>query len=304
MNKNKDFKGITLLILGCGNRGKNYASFSLLNPEKARVVAIADKNPHSRNTFIKLYEETIDKDKVFIDWRDILDLEEKIADCVIIALPDKQHKDAAISFTNKQYHMLLEKPMATSLEQCQQITSACRLQEKQINAVCHVLRYFSPCIKIKEIIDSGALGDIVNINHTEPVGYEHFAHSFVRGNWHNENDSSFSLLAKCCHDIDLLIYWMGQKKNCQKVSSFGSLMHFKKENAPENSTLKCYDCPVEKQCCYSARKIYTQSFGDPNRWPISVVLGAEISNLKNQQENADIEVTLKFNSKDETTEKK
>ena len=112
--------------------------------------------------------------------------------------------------------MLLEKPMAVTLDDCIQITNACRLQKQQINAVCHVLRYFPPCIKIKEIIDSGVIGDIVNINHTEPVGFEHFAHSFVRGNWHNEAESSFSLLAKCCHDIDLIVYWMGDKKNVKK----------------------------------------------------------------------------------------
>lgn len=190
--------------------------------------------------------------------------------------------------------MLLEKPMAVTLDQCLQITEACRLQAQQINAVCHVLRYFSPCIKIKELIDSGIIGDVVNINHTEPVGFEHFAHSFVRGNWHNEEASSFSLLAKCCHDIDLIVYWMGEKKKVEKVSSFGSLSHFRKENAPEKSTDKCFDCPVERECCYSAKKIYLETFTDPNRWPISVVLGAEIKNLNCQESTADIEVGTFF----------
>ncbi len=186
--------------------------------------------------------------------------------------------------------MLLEKPMAVTLDDCIQITNACRLQKQQINAVCHVLRYFPPCIKIKEIIDSGVIGDIVNINHTEPVGFEHFAHSFVRGNWHNEAESSFSLLAKCCHDIDLIVYWMGDKKKCEKVSSFGSLLHFRKENAPANSTDRCFDCPVEQDCCYSAKKIYLKTFTNPNSWPVSVVLGAEISNLNDEASDVDIEV--------------
>lgn len=292
MNTNQEFKGVTLLILGCGSRGKNYASYAMLHPDKARVVAISDPQALARKKFLGTYGATIDETKIFADWREILDSPGKLADCVVIALPDKEHKDAAIACTNKGYHMLLEKPMATSLDHCKQITMACREKKGQINAVCHVLRYFAPCLKIKEIIDSGVIGDVVNINHTEPVGYEHFAHSFVRGNWHNENDSSFSLLAKCCHDIDLIGFWMGDKKKFVKVSSFGSLMHFRKENAPKNSTEKCFDCPVEKDCCYSSKKIYGETFCDPNRWPISVVLGAEIKNLKAEDCSMDIEDIL------------
>ena len=171
--------------------------------------------------------------------------------------------------------------MATNLTHCKEIVAACRLQPDQINAVCHVLRYLSPCMKLKELIDSGVVGDIVSINHTEPVGYEHFAHSFVRGNWANEAESSFSLLAKCCHDIDLLIYWMGRNVKCQQVSSFGSLFHFKRENAPLNSAERCFECPCESECCYSAKKIYFKTFTNPNGWPISIVLEAEIHNVLN-----------------------
>jgi len=159
--------------------------------------------------------------------------------------------------SKKGYNMLLEKPMATSLSACKQISEACQKQPGQINA-----------------------------NHTEPVGYEHFAHSFVRGNWHKEEESSFSLLAKCCHDIDLIVFWMGDRKKCEKVSSFGSLFHFREENAPAGATQNCFDCPAESTCCYSAKKIYTETFTDPDRWPCSIVLGAEIENLNDA---ADIE---------------
>ncbi len=176
--------------------------------------------------------------------------------------------------------MLLEKPMATSLEDCKKISEVCRQHPHQINAVCHVLRYYPACLKIKEIIESGILGNIVNINHTEPIGYEHFSHSFVRGNWHKESESSFSLLSKCCHDIDLIVFWMGEKKKCEKVSSFGSLFHFKKENAPQGATKNCFDCPHNTNCCYSAKSIYTKAYTDPDRWPCSVVLSTEIENLK------------------------
>ena len=203
------------------------------------------------------------------------------------------HKEAAVAFTNKGYHMLLEKPMATLLTDCKEITMASRQNPKQVNAVCHVLRYFAPCIKIKELIDSRIIGDVVNINHTEPVGFWHFAHSFVRGNWHNEKESAFSLLAKCCHDIDLLMYWMS-KKQCTKVSSFGSLFHFRKENAPRNSTENCFACECENSCPYSAKKIYLNPLLNHGKWPCSIVLNSEIQNIF-ENESIDIEDLLSKN---------
>jgi predicted dehydrogenase len=182
--------------------------------------------------------------------------------------------------------------MATSLEDCKEIALECDKNPSLINAVCHVLRYYDACVKLKQIIESGIIGEIVNINHTEPVGFWHFAHSFVRGNWSNEAKSTFSLLAKCCHDIDLLVYWMGEKKRCVKVSSFGSLVHFRKENAPENSTSNCFTCPVESNCPYSTKKIYLNRNVDPGSWPWSVVLDTDIFVLTNSKED-DIEDMLK-----------
>ncbi|CAF1024924.1 unnamed protein product [Brachionus calyciflorus] len=278
---------ITILIVGCGSRGEVYASYALKHPDRARVIGIAEPRVHLRKKFQKIHN-LINEELIFSDWRDVIDLETRISDCVIIALPDKLHREAAVCFTQKGYHMLLEKPMATLLDDCRHITMASRNNPSQINAVCHVLRYLGPCIKIKQLIESGLIGNVVNINHTEPVGYWHFAHSFVRGNWHNEKDSAFSLLAKCCHDIDLIIYWM-QGKKCTRVHSFGSLNHFNRLNAPEESTDLCMTCPVESKCCYSAKKLYLDKVKDPSRWPSSVVLNSEIQNVLDENSSQDIE---------------
>jgi predicted dehydrogenase len=291
------FTGVKIIIIGCGSRGEVYASYALKYPKRACVVGIADPRAHARQKFMHIYGNTIEKDKVFSDWKEAVeDSRCSLADMAIIALPDKLHMEAAIAFTKKGYHILLEKPMATLLEECKNITYACREQQKlnsnQFNAVCHVLRYYSPNIKIRQMIESGLIGDVVNINHVEPVGYWHFAHSFVRGNWHNENQSSFSLLAKCCHDIDLIVYWMSaQKKKCVNVSSFGSLSHFRKEKAPVGSTERCLECPCEPVCCYSAKKLYMSDRLATSDWPVSVVLSSEITNLKNDEllGQADIE---------------
>jgi predicted dehydrogenase len=154
--------------------------------------------------------------------------------------------------------------------------------------------FLGPCLKIKQIIDSGLIGYVVNINHTEPVGYSHFAHSFVRGNWHNEKQSSFSLLAKCCHDIDLIINWMKGKK-CINVSSFGSLFYFKEKNAPQYSGTHCLTCSVEKSCPYSAKKNYLDSKISPSNWPCSVVLESEILNVLSLKEENEADIEDLFN---------
>ena len=137
-----------------------------------------------------------------------------------------------------------------------------------IFAVAHVLRYTSYTQKLKELVTSGVIGDIVSIQHLEPVGFGHQAHSFVRGNWRKEAESSFMLLAKSCHDIDWLRYILGRR--CVQVSSFGSLMHFRKERKPPEAgaALRCLDCAFEPRCAYSAKRIYFGLMADQTIGPI------------------------------------
>ena len=171
--------------------------------------------------------------------------------------------------------------MSVSEEDCREITAACE-ESGVFLAVCHVLRYFPPVVKIKEIIDSGVIGDVMTINHTENVGYWHFAHSFVRGNWRNEAESTFSLMAKCCHDMDLIYFWMGERQ-AASIQSFGSLQHFKSSNKPKNASNNCMTCAVEASCPYSARKVY---LSPPARhWPMTVVCDIE-------DESGDYEASL------------
>jgi predicted dehydrogenase len=164
-------QAIRLIIAGCGNRGEIYASYALHQPQRARVVGVCELRPSTRSRLVEIHKHTIESDKLFADWRSIS--RPGLADSVIIALPDKEHKSAAVHFMNLGYHILLEKPMATLLLDCKQIVEKSREMNKNqvlINAVSHVLRYYEPCRKIKEVIESGLIGHIVNINHTEPVG--------------------------------------------------------------------------------------------------------------------------------------
>jgi predicted dehydrogenase len=261
-------KPVTLLIIGAGSRGKTYAAYALEHPDLARVVGIAEPREFFRTRMAEQHQAT--PEYVVEDWKELAE-QPKFADAVVIATPDRLHMEPAIAFARKGYDILLEKPLAPDPESCQRIVDAA-VDNNIILAVGHVMRYTNYTQRVKELVSSGLIGDIVSIQHLEPVGYWHYAHSFIRGNWHNEAASSFMLLAKSCHDLDWLRYIMGQR--CVQVSSFGSLMHFRKENKPTEAgeAKLCLDCSYESQCPYSAKRFYLNRLHEGNQgWPLDVL---------------------------------
>ena len=243
-------KPVTVAIVGAGGRGQEYAAYTLAHPREGKVVAVADPNEFRREKLRKAHN--IPAENVFSDWRDLA-AKKRLADGVVIGTQDRMHTEPAIAFAKKGYHMLLEKPMAPTAEECRQIVKAAK-KAGIIFAVGHVMRYTTYYAMLKALLDKNAVGDIVTVQHLEPVGYWHQAHSFVRGHWRNSKLSSFMLLAKSCHDIDILQFLIG--KPCVAVSSFGSLKHFRKEDAPKGAGKRCFACKIERSCPYSAKKIY------------------------------------------------
>lgn len=244
-------KPITAIVIGAGARGNIYASYSLKYPEQLKIVGVAEPSTIRREKFSKTYN--IEKQFQWNTWEDVFQ-NNKLADAIIITTPDNLHYGPAIAALKKGYDILLEKPIAQTWNECYDILSLTK-QKNRIAGICHVLRYTPYFRKMKEVVSSGILGDIVSIQHMESVQHVHMAHSYVRGNWRNTKESNFMLIAKSCHDLDIL-RWITDK-HCLRVSSFGSLKHFKKENAPQGSSLRCTDgCKVESTCPYSALKIY------------------------------------------------
>ncbi|XP_029995838.1 uncharacterized protein LOC115423209 isoform X2 [Sphaeramia orbicularis] len=258
---------VRVIVAGAGSRGENYGHYASIHPERMKVVGVADPRKFARTKM--QHQHNIADENIFEDWQSMAE-REKFADAVVVSTPDRLHKEPAVAFAKKGYHILLEKPMATTPEDCTAIVEACT-QSGVMLSVGHVLRYDPTIHLIKKLIDKGAIGDVVHIQHFEPVGFYHFAHSFVRGNWRNEAESSFALLAKSCHDIDLIHHWAGARR-CVKVSSFGSLSHFRKEDKPPEAADRCVDCPIEAECSYSARKIYLDRVKrGQTGWPVSVI---------------------------------
>ena len=257
---------IKLLSIAAGGRGTGYATYAAKHPDRVQIVGVAEPRDYYRQHMIGNYD--IPSSNTFTDWRQAAD-REKFADAVIITTQDAMHAEPAIAFAKKGYHILLEKPMAPTEEDCIRITEAAK-KNGVILAVCHVMRYTQYTQALKKLLENDAVGDIVNIQHLEPVGYWHQAHSFVRGSWHNEAESSFMLLAKSCHDLDWLRYIMGYP--CLSLSSFGSLKHFRKSEQPEGASDRCLDCQVEATCPYSAQKIYLGRLSKGQTgWPTNVL---------------------------------
>ncbi|MDE0768020.1 MAG: Gfo/Idh/MocA family oxidoreductase [Opitutaceae bacterium] len=254
---------IRIAIIGAGGRGTTFANIIGDNPHLAKVVAVAEPREAYRKAIQK--KHGISDTNCFSDWEAFV-AADKLCDAVVVATMDQDHVGPAVACMDKGYHMLLEKPMAVRLEDCQRIAAA-QARNGVITSVCHSLRYHKGFAAVKAILDSGRIGAIQTIDHLEQVAFWHQAHSYVRGNWGNEEKASFMLMAKSCHDIDYLTHLIG--KNCLRVSSFGGLGHFRKENAPEGATARCTDgCPVEQTCPYSAIKAYIHT--DREVWPANV----------------------------------
>ncbi|KAJ7699937.1 streptomycin biosynthesis protein StrI [Mycena rosella] len=267
---------ITLAIIGCGQRGKAYAEYALQSPEFCKVVAIAEPRPKTRRRFADVH--SVDSTLMFSTWQELHAASEetintigrRLADAVVVAVQDHMHKEVVLAFGGQGYNILCEKPMATSLEDLIEMEEAVG-RAGTIFGMGHVMRYSPYSREITELVRSGALGKLVNIVQVEPVGYYHFAHSYVRGNWAAEKSSSFSLMTKCCHDIDILCFWLSPSMP-SRVSSFGSLQHFRKSSKPveAGSATRCLDCPMEKDCAYSAKKIYLDPVSrGKTGWPVS-----------------------------------
>ncbi|KAK7077007.1 hypothetical protein SK128_015738 [Halocaridina rubra] len=261
---------VSAVIIGAGNRGKNYAGYALEFPDLFEIVAVAEPREQARKS-IQVTHALLDEN-CFEGWEALVK-KKKFADCALVCTKDQDHVGPSVALAKLGYHILLEKPMASTEEDCRLIYETCQ-ETKVLLAVCHMLRYHPPVKKLKELIDSDIIGDVVNINQIEPIGFFHFAHSYVRGNWRNTESSTFSLLAKCCHDVDLIAFLMGSQK-CVKVSSFGSLHHFRKENKPAGASSRCLECKVEALCPYSAKKVYLDPKPSKPRWPMNAVCDIE-----------------------------
>ena len=243
---------VKIVVIGAGNRTNKYLEYAALHPERLKLVGIVEPVEIRRNLVAEKFG--VPAEACFSSFDDFFS-NHIDADAVLIGTPEDKHYEPCMRAIEAGYHVLLEKPIAQTKHECLDILEASR-RKGVIVGVCHVLRFHPYFMKIKEVVDSGELGQIVSINHYAEINIDRMAHSYVRGLWNRAKKTNPMLIAKCCHDIDFLLWICGSK--CRKVSSFGSLRWFRKENAPEGSAERCIDCKVEQTCPFSAVNLYKE----------------------------------------------
>lgn len=239
-------KPVRAIILGYGIRGRAYAAYAKMHPEDFEIAGLADpvaEFPEERNY------------PVWKNWQEAVNAGVD-ADAVIISLPDRMHRDACILALSKGYHVLLEKPIGCTWKECCEIREA-QIAAKKLVLTGYVLRFAPFYKKLREVISSGVIGELTSVHHLAAISYGKAAHAYCRGNWSVEAKGTGMLVNKCTHDFDLIEWWTRGKK-CTKISSFGSLYHWRPENKPEGAAARCHDCPesVRAKCPFDAYKIY------------------------------------------------
>ena len=246
---------VTFSVVGLGGRASAYLNaLQEFYPNEHQVVAVADPDPvkqaRARDEYGLQDNQIFDTDLALME-------ESRLSDVAIIATQDKLHLRDIRGLLAKGYDLILEKPVATTLEELQEIAAISESFPEQMVAVCHVLRHTRFFGEIKKILDSGCFGPVVSVQHNENIGYYHFAHSYVRGSWNNEETSGPLTLTKSCHDMDILLYLLGDT-HCRSISSFGGLSVFNREHYnPETMAPMCVDCPQNATCAYSATRLYS-----------------------------------------------
>ena len=268
-------KIVTVSIIGLGGRGgEAYGRYLITQKDKFKITHVCDINHVRLHKYGELFgvsnENRFDDEEKFF--------EKKWSDVLFITTQDKLHVRMAKKALELGYDIVLEKPISENVEELRELSALAHKKDRKI-MVCHVLRYTVMMRKLKEILNSKAIGRLISIDHTENVVYWHEAHSYVRGNWRNRKDAAPMIMAKCCHDLDLIQDFVGSK--CKAVASMGSLAYFKPEFKPEGAADRCVNCPHVDTCTYSAKKIYVEGWknaGKPlNTFPFNLITDAYLT---------------------------
>ncbi|KAI1763604.1 NAD(P)-binding protein [Hypoxylon sp. FL1150] len=297
-----------MLIIGAGSRGRIYGRCTQQSSNGV-VVSVCEPDAYKRQAYVRTFiwsdaKHPAPEGSSFADWRDFVAWERRRrereaagdphvpegVDAAFVCVRDEMHHDVVVALAPLNLHIMCEKPLATTLDDCVDMYRALApLQPTKVFSVGHVLRYSPHNMLLRKLLlEDRVIGDILSVVHTEPVGYWHFAHSYVRGNWRKESTTAPSLLTKSCHDIDIILWLLCSPQSPSspepphlpsEVASSGSLQFFRKSRKPKaaGTATNCLSCAAEPDCIYSSKRLYesTRHLGletGNTGWPMSVVL--------------------------------
>ena len=247
-----DSNRVRLAVVGAGARARVYSRYLSEHPDEATIEAVADPNTDRREAFARDYD--VPPERQFQSHEDIV-ARPDIADAALNCTMDRLHVPIGLPLVEAGFHMLMEKPISPIEREVRDLADAVEANER-IVMIGHVLRYAPFYMLVKRLLDEGRIGEIMALHTQENVAYWHMAVAFVTGKYNRRDTSSPMLMAKCCHDLDL-VSWFMSGVPIRRVSSFGSLSHFRLENAPEGAGERCVvDCEIERNCPYSAGRLY------------------------------------------------
>ena len=252
----------TVIGIGAGRRTGKYSQYALDHPDRMKVVAIAEPDSVRRQRYSQLHD--IPPAMQFVSFEDLAN-RPPVAQAALNGTMDQLHYRSTMTLLEVGYDVLLEKPIAQAEQHVRDLIVLANHHNRTV-MVCHVLRYTPFYRKIKDMLDDGAIGSIVGMTTNENVSYHHMAVAFIRGRW-RKTETNPILLAKCCHDLDM-IAWLMTGVQAKRVASFGELSQFKPAKAPPGSARRCLDgCETESTCQYSARANYvTQGLWSHHVW--------------------------------------
>lgn len=244
---------VKAIILGAGQRGLVIANYAKSYPNELEIVAVAD--PREDRLKEMGDSHNVPEENRVDNWEELLN-RPKFADLVVVTTQDNMHYAPTMKALDMGYDVLCEKPMSKNPKELIAMREKASKTGRKL-AICHSLRYSVFFSEIKKLLSEGAIGDLVSIQHIESIAYWHMAHSFVRGNWRSKEETSPIIMAKCCHDLDILT-WLCDS-DIEYISSYGSLKHFKKENKPQGAPDRCLDgCQYRDECPYYAPRFYLE----------------------------------------------